>query len=332
MSTSTTHTLHAVRRALVALGGVVRDGGGDHVLDLARDAAPGLRRAAVRVTGAPVARAVAAPASAVFEGFLDGLSRHAIVAHVRGAPVLVGTVAAAIRERVDGRMRTWGTPRVVHAVYAPGAWFDEGALCTQLADALAPLGLPLRELEPDRGSDAPRHPATIAGAALIRLARERDALERECALEWCATHANRPLYVDGTLGRGARRLEAVGAIGVVKSHGTLYVADDAGADCVFALGAGERTPVAHVLDGDVPSGVATWYLRLRDASGRDPFFGLVRVECAARDRDAAALEAHADTVSAWLLAERSPVARPDAQWDVLPYAARDVSRWLRAVA
>lgn len=329
---NTTHTLHAVRRALVSLGGVVREGSGDHVLDLARDAAPGQRRAAVRVMGAPVARTVAAPRAAVFEGFLDGLSRHAIVAHVRGAPVLVGTVAAAIRERVDGRMRTWGTPRVVHAVYAPGAWFDDGAVAAQLAAALAPIGLPLRELEPDRASDAPRHPATIASAALLRLARERDALERDCALEWCAAHDTRPLYVDGTIGRGVRRLDAMGAIGVVKSHGTLYVADDAGADCVFALAAGERTPVAQVLDGDAPAGVATWYLRLRDATGRDPFFGLVRVECTAHDRDTASLEAHADAVSAWLLAERSPVARPDAQWDVLPYAARDVSRWLRAVA
>ena len=184
----------------------------------------------------------------------------------------------------------------------------------------------------DRASDAPRHPATIAGAALLALARERDALERDCALEWCAAHAERPLYVDGTLGRAARRLDAPGAIGVVKSHGTLYVADDAGAQAVFALGAGERTPVGHVMDGEAPAGVATWYLRLRDASGRDPFFGLVRVEIATRDLDAPALEARADAVSGWLLAERTPLATPDAHWDVLPYAARDVARWLRAVA
>ncbi len=330
--TSATNTLHAVRRALArALGDVVPGSGADHVLDLARDVPPLSRRAAVRPFGAPTAVRVPVPDRATFEGFLDGVQRHAVVAHVRGAPVLVGTVAAAIRERVDGRMRTWGTPRVVHAVYAPGEWFD-AALVAQLRDALAPDGVPLVTVDEDRGSDAPRHPAAIAGAALVRLARERDALERTCALEWCAAHEARPLYVDGTLGRGGRRLDAPGAVGVVKSHGTLYVADDAGADRVFALGEGERTAVSLVLDGDSPSGIATWYLRLRDAAGRDPFFGLVRVECATRDLDAAALDAHADAVSAWLLAERAPLARPDAQWDVLPYAARDVGRWLRAVA
>lgn len=330
--TSATTTLHAVRRALArAFGDVVPGSGADHVLDLTRDVPPLARRATVQPLGVPVAVPVPAPTVATFEGFLDGVQRHAVVAHVRGAPVLMGTVAAAIRERVDGRMRTWGTPRVVHAVYAPGEWFD-AALVAQLREALAPTATALVTVDEDRGTDAPRHPAAIAGAALVRLARERDALERTCALDWCAAHAGRPLYVDGTLGRGGRRLDAPGLVGVVKSHGTLYVADDAGAERVFALAAGERTAVALVLDGDAPSGIATWYLRLRDATGRDPFFGLVRVECAVRDRDPAALAAHADAVSGWLLAERAPLATPHAQWDVFPYAARDVTRWLGAVA
>ncbi|MCU0618549.1 MAG: hypothetical protein MUF40_01365 [Gemmatimonadaceae bacterium] len=330
--TTAAHTLHTVRRTLVrALGDVAHGGSTDHVLDLARDVPPASRRAAVRPLVGPATVAIPTPTCATFEGFLDGVQRHAVVAHVRGAPVLVGTVAAAIRERVDGRMRTWGTPRIVHAVYAPGDWFD-APLVAQLRAALEPAGIPLVTVDEDRASDAPRHPAAIAGAALVRLARERDALERTCALDWSAAHDARPLYVDGTLGRGTRRLEAPGMVGVVKSHGTLYVADDAGAERVFALAAGERTAVSLVLDGEAPSGIATWYLRLRDAAGRDPFFGLVRVECAVRALDDAALAAHADAVSGWLLAERAPLATPHAQWDVLPYAARDVSRWLAAVA
>jgi hypothetical protein len=328
---STPHTLHAVRRALASLGGVMRDGAGDRLLDLARDGGGTPRRATVRATRAPRPVHVSSAGVPVFEGFLDGLVRHAVVAHVRGAPVIVGTVAAAIRARRDGRMTTWGTPCIEQVVCAPGSWFD-AAVAAQLRASLADVDVTLHELDEDTAGDAPRHPASIAGAALQHLARLRDARERDCARAWCAEHPDRPLYLDGTLGRGPHRLDARGAIGVVKSHGTLYVADDAGADAVFALGEGERTPVSHVLDGGVAAGVVTWYLRLRDASGRDPFFGLVRVECATRDRDDATLEAHADAVSGWLLAERTPVARPDANWDVLPYAARDVGRWLRAVA
>ncbi len=51
-----------------------------------------------------------------------------------------------------------------------------------------------------------------------------------------------------------------------------------------------------------------------------------------RDEDAATVEARADDVSAWLLAERSPLAKPDARWDVMPYAIRDCEVYLRAVA
>ncbi len=51
-----------------------------------------------------------------------------------------------------------------------------------------------------------------------------------------------------------------------------------------------------------------------------------------RDADAREAESHADTASAWLLAERSPIARPDARWDVMPYAIRDCEVYLRAVA
>ena len=53
--------------------------------------------------------------------------------------------------------------------------------------------------------------------------------------------------------------------------------------------------------------MASWYLRLRDPAGRDPMWGLVRVEIA--HPDAAELHAigdRADEVSRWILAEIEP--------------------------
>jgi hypothetical protein len=44
------------------------------------------------------------------------------------------------------------------------------------------------------------------------------------------------------------------------------------------------------------------------------------------------VETRATEISGWLLAERSPLAKPDSRWDVMPYAIRDCEVYLRAVA
>jgi hypothetical protein len=90
---------------------------------------------------------------------------------------------------------------------------------------------------------------------------------------------------------------------------------------VFRIAAARRTPVA------------SWYLRLRDPAGRDPMWGLVRVEAA--DRRAAErpeeLTARADLISRWVLAEAAPLALPDGRWDKMVYGIRDCEEFLRAV-
>jgi hypothetical protein len=43
------------------------------------------------------------------------------------------------------------------------------------------------------------------------------------------------------------------------------------------------------------------------------------------------LTARADLVSRWLLAERAPVALPDARWDVMVYGVRECEQYLSAI-
>ena len=95
---------------------------------------------------------------------------------------------------------------------------------------------------------------------------------------------------------------------------------------VLGLREGERT-TAVGLSSPRRNPVASWYLRLRDAGGRSPLFGLVRVEVA-REGD---LTARADLVSRWLLAERAPVALPDQRWDVMVYGIRECEQYLSAI-
>ncbi len=295
------------------------------------DGVPLVEHAAVMLVGGALRVIdVPPPSAATFEGFLDGIQRSSTVAYVDGVPLLHGTAAAAIRERsADGRMRTWRQASVEHAVYASRALLGEETW-RQLEAILSARGQSVRDSD-DQLPVPSRHPSALLRQGLDALSRVRNDLERAMGGAWCDAHAERPLYVDGSLRTSRAMLDSDGAVGVVKSHATLYVPDDV-LPRVAALEAGQRTSVIAALDGSERPRFFTWYLRLRNAAGRDPFFGLIRAETGVRDDHAATVEARADDVSAWLLAERSPLAKPDARWDVMPYAIRDCEVYLRAVA
>ena len=123
-------------------------------------------------------------------------------------------------------------------------------------------------------------------------------------------------------------------VGVIKSHHTIYVPDD-DLPVVLGLGEGERSS-AFVIQRSWGPRVLSWYLRLREPPSHDPFMGLVRVEVA-QTSDARILRAtlstqRADDVSRWILAERAPLALPDARWDRMVYGIRDCEEYLRATA
>ena len=314
-----------------ALGDRVRSAGPDRTEALAQDGSPLVQHASVRVFGGTMRVVdVVPPRVAHFEGFLDGIQRSSTIAYVDGVPLLHGTAAAAIRVRgADGRMSTWHAPSVDHAVYASRALIGN-TTWSQLENVLIARGHTVRDTDDDLPVPSP-HPSSLLRQALDALSRVRNDLERAMGEQWCNVHADRPLYLDGSVRTSHAMMRSAGVIGVVKSHATLYMPATALRD-VLILGAGQRTTLLAALDANDRPRFHTWYLRLRSATGHDPFFGLVRVETGVRDGAEPVAEALADRVSAWLLAERSPLAKPDARWDVMPYAIRDCEVYLRAVA
>ncbi|HYW50160.1 MAG TPA: hypothetical protein VE861_06125 [Gemmatimonadaceae bacterium] len=324
--------MDAARSSLrAAFGDRVRTGGPDRTEALAADNTPLMEQVSVQLLGDALSvRDVPAPRAAVFEGFLDGIQRSTTIAYIDGVPLLHGTAASTIRERdTDGRMCTWRAPVVEHALYTSRALLGEQTW-EHLEQVMTPRGHLLRDS--DNGLPVPsRHPSALLRQSLDALSRVRNDMERRIGEQWCDVHAGRPLYVDGSLRTSVAMMRSGGAVGVVKSHATLYVLDDE-LPVVAALEAMQRTSVIIALDSTSRPRFLTWYLRLRASAGRDPFFGLIRVETGVRDGDVAAVERHADGVSAWLLAERAPLAKPDARWDVMPYAIRDCEVYLRAVA
>jgi hypothetical protein len=71
--------------------------------------------------------------------------------------------------------------------------------------------------------------------------------------------------------------------------------------------------------------VAAWGLRLWPFEGRDLLHGFVRLEVS----PSAASTDHADQVSRWVLAERTPVSA-DPRWDRLLYGIHSVEQYLKA--
>ena len=264
-----------------------------------------------------------------FGAFLDGAQKVQVVAHKGGMPVVLGTVSAAVRIRLNRRLTTWGEhpPRVERKIYLPlrflpalsdlrGAGKGAGPADWQIVDTSAA----------DRNGDYPiAHPAALLERAIRAVDQERDQLEDRLAEAWCA-RGEAPLYIDGGISRSASVAASPTAIGVIKSHRGLYADGDA-LGVVFGLGKGERSSVFRVSPRS-RSSVLSWYLRVRPAEGRDALWGLVRVEMAESDRPTE----RADEISRWVMAEMTPLSLPDGRWDKMAYGVRDVEEFLRAIS
>jgi hypothetical protein len=248
--------------------------------------------------------------------FLDGIQHWKVVAYDGVTPVVWARVAAAVRRRGPDRRPVTALESARELAVTPVA-----ALAPEVRAALerGPLDLvDLAEAEtgqPGRVLEAARRAVDQARVGLERALGERHAA-RLPPDEW--------LVVDGVLSESARLADHPRALGVIKSHGAQYFQ---GPDLERAL----RLPDRHRSSVFRPRGrarheVFSWYLRLWPWAGNDLLYGLVRVETRAH----AEAVAQASRTAGWLVAERAPLATPDARWDRLLYPIHDVETYLRS--
>lgn len=244
--------------------------------------------------------------------FLDGTQRSEIVGYAGASPILIGEIAAAVRERADRSLVTAETARRSVAIGRPAA--------------LAAAGSALADLEflptPD---DEPPHPVRDLNAAGQALDRARGALELSVGAAYRARSAEW-LVVDGLLSETPAWAADPRAVGIAKSHATLPF-DGEELERYLRLPAGERSSVFAPRSRRVAP-VRSWALRLWPWEGKDLFHGLIRVEVAPVN----GTSEMADRLSRWLLAERAPLSTPDPRWDRLLYGIHSVEAFLRAGA
>ena len=320
--------VRTVKRQLAAQLPEARPTGeGEGTLELASSIdAPRLISATILEGSGPLkARRVFGGPLPGFRGFLDGTQRSEVAVHLNGIPIVVGVAAAVIRERRNRRMHTWGLPLVEARMYAPRDLVGARAWETLMAVS---RGLLVDTTDSERANGA--HPFTLKDAAFHGVQAHREQLERRLAERWCTTEQDR-LFIDGGISGSEAVAVSSCTVGVVKSHRTLYAEGPALA-VVLGLGHNERSSVFRITSPRRTT-VASWYLRLRDPAGRDPMWGLIRVEIAHPEpQEMHAIGDRADEVSRWILAEASPLSLPDARWDKMVYGIRDCEEFLRAVA
>jgi hypothetical protein len=230
--------------------------------------------------------------------------------------------------RVDRRLITWGhqPPRVERRVYLPLRYLPALAESREPGSGTGSQWQIIDTSTADKNGDYPsQHPAVLLDRAIRAVDQERERLEDELAEAWCS-RGEASLFIDGGISRSARVASSSCAVGVIKSHRTLYVEGDA-LRIVLGLERGERSSVFRVSPRS-RSSVLSWYLRLRDPKGHDAMWGLVRVEVAECDKPAE----RADEISRWVMAETTPLSLPDGRWDKMAYGVRDCEEFLRAIS
>ena len=244
--------------------------------------------------------------------FLDGVQRLQLLAYAGSAPLLLGEVAAAVRERRGGRLYTVVESRRWLAIGRPAA-------LAAAADALSGLAeVPLPDEEP-------AHPVRDLTQAGRVLDRARGTLELEVGAAY-RRRSDAWLVIDGSLSESPDWAADPRALGVSKSHATLPF-DGADLERYLRLPAGQRTSVFAPASRSVAP-VLAWAVRLWPWEDRDLFHGLVRVEVAPANGGTES----ADLLSRRLLAERAPLSTPDPRWDRLLYGIHSVEQYLRARA
>jgi len=263
-----------------------------------------------------------------FGAFLDGAQKVRVIGRHLNVPLVLGTTSATVRVRVNRRLITWGgrPPRLEQKLYLPLKYLP---LLTESGSS-APMQYGQFQVvdtsTPDSTGEYPsEHPTTLLERAIRAVDRQRDALEDELAEAWCAL-GEAPLFIDGGISRSGRVASSASAIGVIKSHRTLYVEGEA-LKTVVGLAKGERSSV-FLVSPRSRSEVMSWYLRLRDPAGHDVLWGLVRVEMSQCENPTE----RANEISRWVLAETSPLALPDGRWDKMSYGIRDCEEFLRAIS
>ncbi len=264
-----------------------------------------------------------------FSYFMDGIQRSWMLYYQNFTPVYYGYVAGVIRQRKARIMSTWEHGYDLdEAIYLPFDDFDSSELEQLKANQFTLRDTSIRNNQIDQqviteaDLNDNKQPLVQRDSAVKAITKQRERLEASLAKTWILEHRNSTswLVMDGSISISQITTEQKNIVGLIKSHNTQYFPFPE-QEIIFNLKFGDRSSLFQP-KGRYP--VCSWYLRVRDNTNQDLYFGLIRVEVSLK------VQHLANQISQWILTERRPLALPDSRWDKMIYPIRDCEQLLRS--
>ena len=248
--------------------------------------------------------------------FQTGHSRSFLVGKISGdddvRPVHYASVASAVLTRDEGRLFPFTRPLTADLIL-----LDMNGLNGEKVEEIVERyreGIEIIDTKPTEPGYKNRRLAAINAAAGV----QREMMEEGLLALDEGREAGVLVVVDGSLEgiEGAARMP--GILGLVPADADLLGEGTAVLDCPF----GARTGLDNV--GHPP----VFYMRLRDAAGMNPDFGLVRVELGLDPDGGAPDEVWASDVASLLLNERFPVDFGSEAWDKSIFVLSNAGKYI----
>jgi hypothetical protein len=224
-------------------------------------------------------------------------------------PVHYASVASAILHRADGRLAPYTRPLTADLLLLDLADLDEGEIIERYRQ-----GIEIIDTKPQTSSYKDRRLAAVRESARVQREMQEEGLiscneQREKGIV---------IVIDGPLGQINGTLKMPGVVGIVPGDPEVLT----GGNSVLACPYKGRTAL------DLSKKPAVFYMRLRDSYGKNPDFGLLRVELGQTSDGKAPDEQWATDIASLLFRERLPVDPGNEDWDKNIFALQNAAKYI----
>lgn len=239
--------------------------------------------------------------------FLSGVSRTYLVGEIHAGddlrPVHYASVATALLHRFDGRMSPFSRPLITDLLMLDLTGFKNSEIVSRYNESIEIIDCAPKNS--DTGYQGRRLKAVMESSRV-----QHEMQEEELLLSSGSREEGVLIVIDGSLAgiEGASKIP--GAVGLVPAEASIMGSKSEVLDCPFMARSALNTK----------NNPASFYMRLRDHSGNNPDFGLIRVELGLKPDGSAPDEEWASDVASLLISERFPVDPNIKGWDKKIYA------------
>jgi len=228
-------------------------------------------------------------------------------------PVHYASVASAVLSRVDGQLAPYTRPLTANLILLDLNGLDDDADVVERYRE----GIEIINTNPGDTGYKTRRIAAMKAAAKV----QREMTEEGLLVLKEGREPGVIVVIDGSLNGVENAVNMPGVIGIISADSDVIGGESAVLECPF----GARSGLDEV--GAPPA----FYMRLRNSDGKNPDFGLVRVELGLNPEGGKPDEVYASDIASLLLRERFPVDMKMRNWDKSIFALKQSGKYIETL-